>query len=994
MMSAGFISAAGAVATAVVGITGILLLNHLIPPPSIAGQGAAPTALSFLTSQSNQVAAFAPVPVLYGRMQYFPPVPMTALPYTELVGDDQYFRVLFVLGYGPLQINGISTAAGMITQASSPGVGSAIKIGGTSIQEFEDVEYEIGDPDEVTLYTGSIVEAGVNVSVPQTGTASAQTWVADGDTYTQTTSADTDEVSLDLYFPALFSVNGDNGKIRSAGVRFKVEARKVSTSPIGGWTTLLNTWEVNNSSRNPVRVGRRFTLASTGQWDIRLTRTSTYVGKTDGDSWYTDAVWTTLRSIKRNVRPFDIDNVVVMAIRIRATDQLGGRLDRLSVEATRIIPVWDTTASPHAWVDTPTRNPAWAYVDVLTGNATRNALAKSRIDRYAMLAWAEWCDDEGLYCDTVIDAQGTVFDRARDVASAGLGTWNISDDGSVSIVRDVVADSVMLISPRNSVEFGHEYTYPDLPHCLRVQFVDGDRWEPTERLVYADAYNPEASPHTTATRFEQLQLFGVTDADQAWKMGRYHLAQLTLRPEQYSWRQDIGHLVYQRGDSVDLHHDVILVGIRAGRIKTIAGGFLTATVDELLPMADTSPLTTYALRIQLQDGSMLTRTIVTVAPGTQSITFNSAATGVQAGDHFVFGISGATTIKAKIMRIEPQGGFQARIVAVPAADNIYDAWDGAIPTFDPVITEPVDQDRVPPNAPVIEALTADFSTSVRDSDGASRLRMAVAYTIAGGRTGDTVQARMREISYDESVSPIINVYSPWVIVATAPSGVGILYVDTVEEDGRYEVELRSVRSGLASAWSASETLTIADMDQVAVVGEEVVTQFTYDGTDYQVQRTTLARYTYNSGGTYQYQNGSASADANREFPWLDVPMKFRRNGEVVKTLWIRNLCNYGRDDSNARIGTRARSVWRESEGALDDADFNVLIGEDEDRVKWDSDLYSGTHEIYESTMWGGSYSQYTIVATHVPSGARSTMLVTIEGITNVTPFFDSSGIGK
>jgi hypothetical protein len=809
----------GAVFTAAIGITGTLLMNQLIPPaslPSGGGNSAAP--LSFLTSSNNAVAQFAPIPVPYGRMRYYPPIPMTALPYTELVGSDQYFRAMFILGYGPLQLAGRSTAAGLITHTSSPTVASAIRIGGTTIDQFDDVEYEIGTADQVSLYTGSIVETAPNVSMPQTGTASAQTWVADGDTYTQTTAPDTDEVSIDLYFPALFSVNGDNGKIRSAGVRFKVEARRIDTSPIGAWTTLVAQWEINNTSRAPVRLGRRWKLAATGQYDIRVTRTSTYINKTDGNSWYADAVWTSFRSIKRNVKPFDVPNVLVMAMRIRANDQLGGRLDRVSIEATRILPVWNTTVSPHAWVNTATRNPAWAYVDVLTGNATRNPLAKSKIDVDAIKAWADWCDTETLYCDTVIDAAGTVFDRARDVASAGLGSWHVGDDGSVSIVRDVVSDSRLLVSPRNSAEFGHEYDYPTIPHALRVQFVDPDRWEPTERLVYADGYDPATSPHTTPTRYEQLPLFGVTDADQAWKMGRYHLAQLTLRPERYQWSQDIAHLVYSRGDCVDLHHDVILVGLRAGRIASIdSSPALTATVDELLPMELASPENVYALRIQRSDGTIITRTITTVPGGTTSVTFSSAADGVQAGDHFIFGISGSETIKAKITRIEPQGGFKARVSAVPAADNIYDAWTGSIPAFDAVIVAPVDTDRTPPETPTIVDVIADTSTAVRDSAGELRVRMAVTYQMPSASvSGTDVEVRIRDLDYDESTSPRTVVYSEWRLAGRAPAGVGIMYVDGVEEEVSYQVQARAVRGSLSSPWTASADYTIPDFAQITV----------------------------------------------------------------------------------------------------------------------------------------------------------------------------------
>ncbi|MBD4185358.1 hypothetical protein GUH45_17240, partial [Xanthomonas citri pv. citri] len=49
--------------------------------------------------------------------------PYGAEPYTEVQGDDQYLRLLFVWGYGPLDI-------------------SDIKIGETDISEYDGVEIE------------------------------------------------------------------------------------------------------------------------------------------------------------------------------------------------------------------------------------------------------------------------------------------------------------------------------------------------------------------------------------------------------------------------------------------------------------------------------------------------------------------------------------------------------------------------------------------------------------------------------------------------------------------------------------------------------------------------------------------------------------------------------------------------------------------------------------------------------------------------------------
>jgi len=95
-------------------------------------------------------------------------------------------------------------------------------------------------------------------------------------------------------------------------------------------------------------------------------------------------------------------------------------------------------------------------------------------------------------------------------------------------------------------------------------------WEQDEVTVYADGYDAD-----TASEFETLEIPGVVvtaaDADEgnAWRLGRYHLAQAILRPETFEWHADWEHMRVTRGDKVQLVHDVPVVGIGAARVKSM-----------------------------------------------------------------------------------------------------------------------------------------------------------------------------------------------------------------------------------------------------------------------------------------------------------------------------------------------------------------------------------------------------------------------------------------
>lgn len=777
---------------AAIGIGGSLLINQLVPPqlPSLSNSGESFNRLEALTGTSNRTAAFQPIPRLYGTFRFFPPVPMTGLPYTELVGSDQYLRMLLVLGYGPLEVGGVKAGdGGLITEATSL-TGTPIRIGETDIAQWEDVEFEIGDPADITLYSNEVIESNpawvTDVDMSGVDREDDDIWVTDGDTATRTTSVDADEISIDLTFPAGLFGMSSGGKTSYAKVEVKIEYRLVGA---GSWTVQANPWTVQSSKRETFRVGRRWKVA-TGQYEVRLTRIRTFFSEAETTS--AQMSWTALRTI-RSKKPFVVPNTVVMALRIRATDQLNGRLDNVSVEAASLLQVWNGSA----WAEQATRAPAWIYADILTGAANADPLNKADLDTTALLDWATETEADGRYYDGVFDDNSTVFARLQEVATTGRASFGLNGEAKVSVVRDTAQSTPkMVISPRNSFDFSSTISYDKPPHAYRVRFVDPDTYEDTERLVFDDGYN-----EGNATRYEVLQTKGVKSADQAWKDGRYHLAQIRLRPETFTFSQDVQHLRYRRGDLLTLRHDVILVGLGAGRVTAITtdmSGDVTAfDCDERLYMEAAK---SYGVKVQKDDSSIATVGITTVSPYTQSVTLNSPVTGIKVGDHFVFGEAGAESLDVKVSRIEPRGDFIAQVTCVPAAPDVLDAETGSIPDYDPVLTKPIDVNVLPPPVPEITAIRSDETVMFRDTDGSFRLRMMVFARIDSfPGTGAVMQVRVK--NQNES-APV------WQTSEPQDAGVGVFVFADVHEGDVYDIQARSSRDGRASRWSSTQTHTI------------------------------------------------------------------------------------------------------------------------------------------------------------------------------------------
>ena len=447
--------------------------------------------------------------------------------------------------------------------------------------------------------------------------------------------------------------------------------------------------------------------------------------------------WNALRTL-RDRRAFTVPGTVVMALKIRATDQLDGTIDKLSVLGTAVVPVYEDGE----WVEKPSRSPAWAFASLMTDQANRDPIPLSDFVLQSLVDWAYEAEATGRYYDNVLDNNRTTIQRMEEISSAGRATWTIDPDTRIRIVRDT-AQTVpkMVITPKNSYNYSYTLSAFSPPHAMRVRYTNAATWEPAERIVYDDGYD-----ESNATQFETIDAPGCTDSEQAWKHGRYVLARRRLRDiEKHAFSQDVQHFRYGRGDLLALAHDVIGVGLKWGRVldvTTNSEGQATAiTCDEFWPMEGA---TDYGVKIQRLDGTVAVVGVVNDAPGNQALTLATPLDDIGYDDHVAFGEIEKETIDVKLVSITPRGERQANMVCEPAAPEILDAETGDIPAPPDDITVPPNPADLPPNRPSIDDIISDETVATRNDDGSLTWRLAVNVSANSGRTPTSriiVQAR-------------------------------------------------------------------------------------------------------------------------------------------------------------------------------------------------------------------------------------------------------------
>lgn len=766
-----------------IALVGSLVAQAIAPTPrqTLTNQADPITPASYsITGIRNEARPYGTIPMVYGRLVNFHP-PLAAVPYTDAINayGDQYLHMVF----------------GWMGQCAV----SNLKFGDTPVGQLRNISYETlsgaqGDS-SLTLYPRQVREDTLNIKLQQ----------INGYT-TRTSEPDTDEIVVEVLFPNGMGRVTDRNEKLSIRVAFRVtySGNGVASGTPAPITSNDNqyslyiegdgTFAVQGYTKTAVRRSVRFRPPSRGQYTISIARiTVDDQSDTSGDNQSTtfeDSYLVSFKSIRYDT-PLTQEGLALVAIRAQANEQLNGVIDNFNCTVQRYLPVWNGSiwSAPQA-----TRNPAWAFVDVLKGAGNVRPLTDDRIDLDTILTWANACSAAGITFDAVLTERASVWEVLQEIASAGFASLTIRD-GKYSVIHDTTRSTpVQHFSERNSWNFNVTRMFGDLPHALTVRFPNEATLHQTDEVtVYDDGYD-----ENTATRLESLDLPYTTSASLAWKAGRRYMATARLRPRIISIDTDIEFLICERGDLVRISHNVMLVGLGSARVKSITtngSGDLTAV--ELDAPFDMSADTDYCLRFRKSTNVSVYATLATVAGSSASFTISPAIASGQpmpeVGDLAFFGLAGSETIECIIRSIEPRPDLSATITLVDYSPDIFTADSGDIPDFDPGITlRPTIQRKAPPK-PVILSVDSDERALIRLPNGTFIPRVLIAYELRPTENElppQNIQVRWR--SSIEAGDPQFRM---------VPVQTGTVAIEPVEEGDTIIIEMRSISEfGATSEW--------------------------------------------------------------------------------------------------------------------------------------------------------------------------------------------------
>jgi sulfur carrier protein ThiS len=548
-----------------------------------------------------------------------------------------------------------------------------------------------------------------------------------------------------------------SGDVR--GVGFKINYFPGGLNPQSSWSTTFQfgVGGFYEKRKDPFNFSYRFTDLDKDpqRYAIRAKRVNLDTAEiTEGDNtvhYYYKVILSSASSFSNNNPVVNPPNCYLAktAVRVQSTNKANGQIDGINAIVQTIGYDW----IGGKWVaGKPINNPASLLLYVLTHpanayklNQTEAGINSSGVGHGTKINWAklqewhEFCSSGNpsggkLSYNSIITSTISIMDIMRDICAAGMASPQYSD-GKWTVIIDKPRDhTTQYFTTYNSWGFSATKALPRLPHAFRITIPDETiAYQANEFYVYNYGYNADGSGgKIKATLFEQLQLPGITNQQQATFMARWHLAQLTLRPETYSLNTDFEHLVCQRGDVVKVTHDVPQWGVGSGRIKNPQVGSNTLVLTERLWLTAGKQ---YQILIRTNNQSQpdgitkniaaITTTgwydtvnIVTVSGGTTTATISSSD-GLADDNLFLFGELNKVSQQLVVISIEPGENATAKLTLVDYSPQIYTSDLTQLLIYDANITPistPVIQNTIN-SAPIIVDVTSDSAVSEQISNG-------------------------------------------------------------------------------------------------------------------------------------------------------------------------------------------------------------------------------------------------------------------------------------
>lgn len=482
--------------------------------------------------------------------------------------------------------------------------------------------------------------------------------------------------------------DGNDNYSSANDICFTVSYTEIVTTPIN--------YDISGSELKT----KRYSVTKTGldknfSYTVKISR----VSADSTDTKVIDDVYVGSIRAAKNMAPVSAGRakqLTLIELKIKASEKLNNIVKKLNFIAESKTPSYSGNGSgAEQWSYANSRNPASAALYAMQGGFAQQKLTDNDIDWVAFEKLFSWCQIHGYECNAYLTEQLTISNLLSSIASTCRAEI-LRMNGKLTVIHDIERDSfTQLFTPRNSHGYSESIALSEIPDAQNLNFIDKSVGyaENSARIYNTPDGNYAGEPGTT----QEVSLWGVTDKDQALKLGMYNYAVSNHRFLLHKFSCDFEYLMCQKGDWIKYAGDLALAGITQGRITDLGtdeNGKTTAfECDEELPMENGK---NYGMRVRKANGESVIIYLENIERSSKVAILSSAieaATSPQAGDLFTFGeVSGAKlddAIDLVITDIQCGENLSAELTCVEYSPEIFGVDDPnfELPEFENHLSE-------------------------------------------------------------------------------------------------------------------------------------------------------------------------------------------------------------------------------------------------------------------------------------------------------------------
>lgn len=441
--------------------------------------------------------------------------------------------------------------------------------------------------------------------------------------------------------------------------------------------------EICGAQTRTLRKTYEIPFPQKGVYDVRVRRLTE---DSEDPKMSNRSFWVALRSISNDYPVNTPYPVNLLALKVKATGQLSGTLDTLSLTYKTSVLDWDKNSME--WVKRYTSNPASLFRHILQDKINMARPQSDNVMDFDSIVEAhEYWDDKQWEFNLVCDSDESVFERLRAFCAAGLASPTMID-GSWGIIIDKPREYIACaFTEANSWDWSFNKTQIILPNEIHCNFINEEHWSQDMRIV------PTDEPYRDNYIFEKQDFPGVTNASQVYQLARFHYADAKVRRRFINLRAYDEAVLCTRGDMVVCSAPSVTThGLGGGRVRKI---FLDGEERVVMIETDQAQATDlsgrrFGVQIFNDDGEKIS---VEILPENKKQPFlklkNPQKLPIQLGNKYAFGDFGEETFQAIVLNMRYNSDMTCDITLQDYVPLMYGNLDEPIPDWTSPITPPV-----------------------------------------------------------------------------------------------------------------------------------------------------------------------------------------------------------------------------------------------------------------------------------------------------------------